>query len=456
MGSAPIDVGSDRQLFIDDFFFAEKDGVELRIHSPRTENVAVPSDKPWENASVHYSSVVRDGDRFQMWYRSDVGTAVTDDAWTTYGCYAESSDGIDWEKPSLGLVEFDGSKDNNIVLPTESVVGANPTVIIDPNAPAEEKYKMITRQRAIWAYTSADGVNWKGVETNPILTKGPFDSHNVLIWDDERETYVIYSRGVGMSQAGAFRKGHRAIRRSESKDFLHWSELETVLEADDRDPDGFNMYTNSCVKYHRAARSYFMFPTLLWLGRQYPGTPAEGLSDVQLAVSRDGISWTRYREPFVTPGRDESNWVDRNPFIGAGMLETAPDELSLYYSERYRSGSPEVRFRRCTVRTDGFVSVHAPYDGWSEFTTPPMTFSGSEFEMNYATAGGGSILVELQDENGNAFPGFMLEECNLFFGDKIDGMVSWKGGADVGLLSGRPVRMRVRMRDADLYAFKFR
>ncbi len=455
MGSAPIKVGSDRQLFIDDFFFDHKGGVELRVHSPRPENVAVAGDQPWESASVHYACVLKDGDRFRMWYRSDSGSAVSDDSWTTFGCYAESSDGIEWEKPNLGLVEFNGSKDNNIFLPTDDVTGANPTMIIDRNAPAEEKYKMITRQRAVFAYTSADGISWKGVDTNPILTNGPFDSHNVLIWDDERARYVIYSRGRGMSQAGQFMSGHRAIRRSESKDFLNWSELETVLEADERDPEGFNMYTNSCVKYHRASRAYFMFPTLLWLGRQYPGTPAPGLSDVQLAVSRDGIDWTRYREPWITPGRDERNWLDRNPFVGVGMVETAPDELSLYYSELYRSGGPDVRFSRCSMRMDGFVSVHAPYDGWSEFTTPPMTFSGSALEMNYATAGGGSILVELQNEEGNAFPGFMLEESNVIFGDKIDGPVTWKDGADVDSLAGRPVRMRVRMRDADLFAFKF-
>ena len=84
-----------------------------------------------------------------------------------------------------------------------------------------------------------------------------------------------------------------------------------------------------------------------------------------------------------------------------------------------------------------------------------MTFSGSALEMNYATAGGGAILVELQNEDGDAVPGLMLEECGLIFGDKTDGVVSWKGGSDESSLAGGLVRMRVRMRDADLYAFRF-
>ena len=266
MDSAPIDIGSDRQLFIDDLFFDSRDGVELRIHSPRPENVAIDSDKPWESRSVHYSSVLRDGDLFRMWYRSDFGSELTDNEWTTLGCYAESSDGIHWEKPNLGLVEFEGSKDNNILFPTEGVEGGNPTVIIDPNAPGDERHKMILRGAGtITAYTSGDGFHWKGVETNPILTQRPFDSHNILIWDDEKERYVIYCRGRSTSKKGQFRGGHRAIRRSESADFLHWSEPEMVVEGDDRDPEGFNLYTNACVKYHRAAHAYFMFSTILWL-----------------------------------------------------------------------------------------------------------------------------------------------------------------------------------------------
>ena len=467
MKQQSIDVSNERQLFIDELFLDNGDGIFLKVHPPRVENVIFASDNPWENAGIHYANVLKDGDRYRMWYRSDNGSVVNDDQWETFTCYAESTDGISWEKPSLGLVEFNGSTGNNIAL--DASVGSNPVIIIDPDNVGNSKYKMITRDSDVLGHTSADGITWTGVETNPILTNGPFDSQNVLIWDNECENYVIYTRGVGMSQPtvldkghhkhqreGSFYGGHRAIRRSESKDFLHWTEPEIVLEADDRDPDGFNLYTNACVKYHRAQRSYFMFPTLLWLGRQYQSAPREGLSDVQLAVSRDGINWTRYREPWIRPGRDERNWVDRAFFVGVGMLETASDEISMYYSEFYRSGGPESRFRRCTIRMDGFVSVHAPYDGWSEFTTPPMRFVGSELEMNYATSGGGGIIVELQDGNGNAIPGYMLEDCNLFFGDKIDGTVSWKTGTDVSVLAKKDIRMRVRMRDADLYSFKFR
>jgi len=151
---------------------------------------------------------------------------------------------------------------------------------------------------------------------------------------------------------------------------------------------------------------------------------------------------------------DVRNWVDRNPIMGPGILELALGELSMYYTELYREG-PEARFRRCTIRTDGFVSVEGPYKGWGEFTTPPLTFSGDRLELNYSTAGGGSIFVEIQDESGTPLRGLSLDNCSEVFGDKIDGAVSWKSSTGLGPHADKPVRLRVRLRDANLYAFRF-
>ena len=85
-----------------------------------------------------------------------------------------------------------------------------------------------------------------------------------------------------------------------------------------------------------------------------------------------------------------------------------------------------------------------------------MTFAGSTLELNYSTSGGGSIYVELQDETGTPVPGFTLDDCSEVFGDRTAGDVAWKGDPDMEALAGRPAKMRVRMRDADLYAFRFR
>ena len=86
------------------------------------------------------------------------------------------------------------------------------------------------------------------MSTNPIHTEGPFDSHNILIRDDERQRYIIYMRGISTAVPGSFKRGHRAVRRSESEDFLNWTPPELVLESDDGDPPGLHFYTNACVK----------------------------------------------------------------------------------------------------------------------------------------------------------------------------------------------------------------
>src|SRR5262245_27056308 len=56
-----------------------------------------------------YHTILRIGDRFHLWVMTQTGQ------WTQYLCYATSKDGITWEKPDLGLVEFGGSKKNNII-----------------------------------------------------------------------------------------------------------------------------------------------------------------------------------------------------------------------------------------------------------------------------------------------------------------------------------------------------
>ncbi len=384
---------------------------------------------------------VYDGDPFQKAH-----------VWT---CYAESRDGIHWEKPNLGLVSWRGSTENNILLPNASIKGKNASIIRDLNAPAAERYKMVFRRDGVYGYISADGLRWTGVETNPFLTEGPFDSHNTLLWDQQSQRYVVYLRAVDPAVAGPFFRGRRAIRRSESVDFRRWSQPKLVVTADNQDPTDIHFYTNAAVKYFRADNAYLMFPMILHQDRKHPRSLSSnaGTSEVQFASSRNGLKWNRpFRQAFISPGLDERNWVDRNPIMGQGIVQTGPNEISMYYSELYYSD--ETRIRRCTLRTDGFVSVGAPNVGWGEFTTHPLVFSGRELELNYSTGGGGSVLVELQTPSGEAIQSFALNDCYEIFGDTTAGFVRWKQ-QDLGMLAGKPVRLRVKLRDAQLYAFRF-
>ena len=135
-------------------------------------------------------------------------------------------------------------------------------------------------------------------------------------------------------------------------------------------------------------------------------------------------------------------------------MRGAPDELSVYATEHYWR-APASKMRRFTLRVDGFVSVRAPMRGGS-FVTKPFKFTGRELEMNFSTSPPGSIRVEIRDADGKPVPGFALRDCPDIFGDQLDRVVKWKGGADVSPLARKPIRLRFVMKDADLYSIRFR
>ena len=457
----PIGIGTNRQLFLDDFIIDAMSGGRRLMHSPTRRETVIVGDKPWDEASVSYMSIIRDGDLFRGYYRCDHRGSVRVSG-PRYTAYAESMDGIHWEKPSLGLFEFRESTDNNLIWMGP---GSNLCVFIDtnPDEPPERRYKGVVRTGSeegkvlgatgtcVLALSSPDGISWGLMGDAPILMDHPFDSFNISFWDEWTNQYVIYTRGVGGSD-GPFIGGVRWIRRATSKDFINWSDLELI---DTGEVPSEHLYTNACVPYERSPGTYLMFPSRLVLEHtpdpDWPNGP--GVNDIVLMSSRDGITWDRtFKEAFIRPGLDKENWHERGIYFERGIFQTSEDTLSMYCSDHWRY--PSTRISRYTLRTDGFVSVNAGYNG-GEFTTRPLTFTGTELELNYSTSAVGSIRVEIQDAEGHALPGFGLDDFPEKFGDEIDGKMSWNGGGDVSALAGKPVRLRFVLKDADVYAFKF-
>ena len=68
-GNTPIVVNSEKQLFIDDKFIAENVGVVLTMNPPlQIPEPVLAVDKPWEGVIGAYNSVLKEGDRFRLWY----------------------------------------------------------------------------------------------------------------------------------------------------------------------------------------------------------------------------------------------------------------------------------------------------------------------------------------------------------------------------------------------------
>jgi hypothetical protein len=366
----PIDIGSGRELFVDDYLIENMGGLELRLHHPVPREIALTTDAPWEGNTCCYFTVFQDGPLYRMYYRGSNYDVTGGEYSGERACYAESTDGITWTKPVLGLHEFDGSKENNIVWNGPGTHNFSPFLDTNPNCPPESKYKALVsgeESAKLLALQSPDAIHWSLIQKEPVITEGAFDSQNLAFWDTVRGRYVEFHRG--------FKDGVRAIMTSTSDDFIHWSEPEWL---DYGDTPNDHLYTNATVAYHRAPHIFVAIPKRFMPGRSGAVHPIPGVSDAVFMSSRDGFNWNRWREAFIRPGLQDSRWVNRNNMTAWGILETAPSlpgtppELSFYLTEGYYVGPNHVR--RFTLRRDGFVSVHAGAEQ-GEFTTKLLTFA---------------------------------------------------------------------------------
>ena len=192
--SATLPIGTDRQLFVDDLVIDHLDGAHLQLHSPAPREIALRLDRPWEGTTSWCPIVFRDRDRYRMWYRSQ------QEGRHCFTGYAESADGIHWERPPLEQTTFEGSRDNNICIDHSDI--KNVAVFRDDNAnaPDEARYKAVGRSASgrparINAMVSADGVHWRPAQDGPLITAPEddpqFDSPLSAFWDARRQCYAI-------------------------------------------------------------------------------------------------------------------------------------------------------------------------------------------------------------------------------------------------------------------------
>ncbi|WP_436934716.1 LamG domain-containing protein [Halovenus marina] len=467
-GNAPIEIGQRLELFVDDYLIEEVDGVRSNYHHPTPEEVVVVHDEPWEGGSSIYHSLFEDPAHpydYRMYYR---GSGFEDSPGQV--AYIESDDGLDWEKPNLT------DDDRNLVPDLNSIAGT-PAVFKDgnPDAPEEERYKAVgATGGGLSGFVSPDGFNWTPLDENPIITDGAFDSQNTAIWDPVQEEYRAFWR--------FFDDTGRSIRTARSDDFRQWTDQKD-LSYPEAPPE--QLYTNNIKPYYRAPHIWLGFPARYverdpdsqslrelpgWDLREglLPSRSGYAVTDTLFMSSRDGETFSRAPEAFIRPGLweddAENNWFygDNYPAWQVVEIESPdparPEELSLYATEKYRTGQNEPgngasQLRRFSLRVDGFVSMHAPLIG-GEFVTKPIIFDGDQLVLNFATSAAGSIRIELQNPGGQPYQGFSLSESPEIFGDDIERVVEWPN-ANLGTLAGRPVRIRFVMSDADLYSFRF-
>ncbi len=484
---AALSIGRQKQLFVDDYIIEEMDKVS-QVLNPVTKypgNPVLRPDRPWEGIHTYlYGAVIYDDDEdlFKMWY---LGGGPE----RTGGCYATSKDGINWQKPELGLVDFQGSKMNNCI--NWFALG----MIHSPDDPDPSKrYKSLSGRRGAF---SADGLRWE-VPDGSHNIPGDIASDNVIpfCYDELSHRYVAFGKVV--RQSGEHLR--RSVSVSFSEDFLTWTPVHTILVPDERDDE---LASQRVTMLHdrvqfddgpewHLAQFYGhcgfpyegMYLGLLWVfdisgfspalvervGGRRPSIGGEdGPTQVELTCSRDLLHWERVGErQLLIPVGEAGTWE-------AGMIYTVNrplivgDEIWIYYGGIQRSHGQHSEAWEAArtspgtgggiglakLRLDGWVSLDAGNEPGT-LTTKPLKFEGDELVIN-ANAQDGWVGVEILSRTGQrALPGFSLADCRRFTGDSVRHTVKWEDGADLSRWQGRPVRLRFHLQNARLYSFVFR
>ena len=341
----------------------------------------------------------------------------------------------------MGLVEFEDSKNNNIVWAGVGTHCFAPFKDSNPDCAPESRYKAVSRGRpqrkkGLYAFQSPDGIHWSLMEEEPIITMGAFDSQNLAFWDQQSQCYRCYHR--------SFRDGVRDIMTQTSSDFLHWSQPEPIrLPEVPRE----HLYTNAIQPYYRADQILIGFPT-----RYLPNEGAR--VEPTFMSGRDGRTFQRWIEPVIPESAPQDRAGNRSNYMVHGLLELPKKyggdrEMSVFGTEAYYEG-PDNRVRRFAYRKDGFVALEAGEKVGSVLSRP-IIFDGDSLHLNFRTGEDGYIRLKLADISD---PSHYLE-FNRLEGDFIDFRVE-NIATVLREFVGKPCTLELELKNAQMFSFQFR
>lgn len=437
--------------------------------------------KPWEVA-IGWNSSYRDAETgtYKLWYQAYSGKLARERTKACVVCYAESSDGVHWTRPSLNLFSYSGIKDTNIVLIGNGGHSTNygASVIVTPGDPDKaRRYKMAyfdwsvqggEEYPGLSVAFSADGLHWRKYPEAPLLRasygsfgetlpykdepgrqwSAPLAISDALyaLYDPKRSVYEIYSKmWIDRPDGGMYWK--HAMARTQSSDFIHWSKPEVVLTPDDVDPSWIEFHASPVFFYNDC-----YFALLQILHRQVHG----GIIDIELATSRDGFHWERpFRNEYFLK-RSEGNGFDS----GSIFLDPTPiyleKEFRFYYAGYSDGATGGNDFNLtsgiglATMERDRFAGIE-PVDHIGQITMKALDLRGvSNCSVN-ADASNGTVRVEVLDAGGRRIRGFTRDDASLLTGDQLAHSPRWNSRTLVDLEPGQYM-LRLHLENAKIFA----
>lgn len=475
------------QIFLcwDNKNFTKNDGVVVLQHKPEKKDIALKCADEWEGVHNGYASIAKIGDKYRMYYRvgGQNGCVYKDETAQSKSmvCVAESTDGINFTKPTLNKFEFNGSKSNNVVFWRDN--GGNLdtfTVFYDtnPDCKPEEQFKAFARDSGtdiLDLYISPDGYDFKFAQR--IELGGTFDSYNTVHWNKDTKQYHFYFRGYHHPD-GTLVNGYadmdetndlRDVRLAVSKDFRNWKFVDFIKFENNVD---VQLYTNQIRQYYREPNTLIGFP-VRYIDRvneqesfeympiadvrnritQSAGREGTALTDCAIMTSTDGLNFNLRPTAFFTPGMETTqNWWYGNCYTVYGMIETPTDdgenrEISMYISENYRI--KKVDFRRYTLRLDGFFSWYGDGNGATAITKPFILENENMF-VNFATSALGSLRITILSPDGKEIDGY---KSYTIFGDNTNRPVKFQNS--LASLIGKEIQIKFELEDCHLYSYTF-
>ncbi len=495
-------------LFVDDHEVLYRSGTQ-RILQPlkrQSEKAILDMAKPWE-VGIGYTSVYRDpkSGKYQLWYQAYAGARAGERRLKCVVCYAESKDGIHFERPELNLFPYKDLKTTNIVLISNAGYGDRYccSVLVDPleKDPAR-RYKMAyydwsvdgkREEPGLHVAFSPDGIRWtkhSGVLLKtlyggraiqpPFANESPFKETPAkgglvrktwsypltlsdvidVFWDPIRQVFVLLGKFWFDAPDGGmgFKNG---IARSESKDFIHWSKPQIVLTPDDDDhPD---------VEFH-GAPGFFHKGRYFALNQVLKRRDKLAI-DIELMTSRDGVAWERpFRKEFFL-ARSKPGLFDSRTLLSNSTPIVHGDEIRFYYGaanvaplngvksepgQRSGVGMASIPLDRFAgirpVAKSAQVTLRKPLENVGQVTLKPLDFKGCTDIMLNADATSGSIRVELLNEDGYRVRGYSKDDAVVIRGDSLRHKIAWMDRGVDKLPAGRYL-LRFHLENATMFAF---
>jgi len=440
------------QFFFDDALIAHQMRLTRRwLPAMVFPKPVLEADRPWEGRQlVLFGTVVPMPEGgYRLYY-----SCFTPAEGNAKFLLATSPDGFHWEKPVLNTVEWQGSTANNIVL-DPTLHNDSPSVIFEPDDP-KAPYKMITYhgrtdgESGLHGYYSADGLRWEMLP-GPLLVTG--DRTNLMATKPNGK-YVVYTRHREMMVHHCA----RSVYRSESEDFVHWSDLELVLTPDLDDEPDIEYYGMSVFERH----GWYFGLMEYW----------DGLHDcieTRLFISRDGKCWQKAgRAPFIGATYDWNRKWSGCDSHGPIIIN---DSMLFYFhgrwtSHHYTAGQQWGVIGYASLPVDQFCALEATSGG--QLDTVPLEWPGGELILNadtresYESHPGhlnGEIRIEVLDAASEPLPQWSGENKAIFRGNTFcrnrdqRGPALWPRDRKMDTLQGQTIRLRFILKHARLFTF---